>query len=192
LGLAAISFGTIDVAVAHVFAQFRVPTGMISNGLSSTFLLAGESGLIFILLIARLRRGQLSHLNEAILIGCVVSICAYAFNDGVLKPIFGVPIPQSVLQGFPHKFHVLGAANFATGFPSGHMALAASFAGVLLRFERRYRRWLLALLILAAAALVAGVWHFVSDVLAGTAVGFTASYLATELWIAHRAKNPAH
>jgi membrane-associated phospholipid phosphatase len=193
LGVAAISFGTIDVRAAYFFAQFHLPIAMVSNGLGSTILLACESALILTLLIVRLRRGRLSHWNEAVLIGCVVSVCAYAFNDGVLKPLFGVPSPQSVLEGgVHHGFHVLTAAGFATGFPSGHMALAAGFAGVLLRMETRYRFWLCALLLLGGATLVAGIWHFVSDVFAGTATGFAASYLATELWIAHRAKNPAH
>jgi len=42
-----------------------------------------------------------------------------------------------------------------------------------------------ALLLIAAALLITGGWHFVSDVIAGTFLGVSAGILAGELWLAH-------
>jgi hypothetical protein len=41
------------------------------------------------------------------------------------------------------------------------------------------------LLLVAAVLLIAGDWHFVSDVFAGTFVGVSAGILAGEVWLAH-------
>jgi membrane-associated phospholipid phosphatase len=42
-----------------------------------------------------------------------------------------------------------------------------------------------ALLLIATVLLIAGDWHFVSDVIAGTFVGVSAGLLAGEVWLAH-------
>jgi hypothetical protein len=41
------------------------------------------------------------------------------------------------------------------------------------------------LLLLAAALLVVGDWHFLSDVIAGTFLGVSAGILAGEGWLVH-------
>ena len=188
---AAISFATIDVPVARFCAQFQLAGNVVSHGLSSIVLLTLAAMAIGTLLIIRLHSGKLSALNEAILISTVAAICTYALNDGVLKPFLGVPSPETVLHtGLKHQFQILNASNYIAGFPSGHMAMASAFAGVLMRLQPRWKWWLTALLSIGGLALIVGVWHFISDVLAGAAVGCTAGYLASELWLAHRAKNP--
>ena len=72
-----------------------------------------------------------------------------------------------------------------SSFPSGHMVLAASFAGVFMRLYRVSIWPLSALLLLGATLLILGDWHFLSDVIAGTFVGLSAGLLAGELWALH-------
>jgi hypothetical protein len=65
------------------------------------------------------------------------------------------------------------------------MVLAGAFAGVFMRLYRTSVRLLSGLLLLAAALLVVGDWHFISDVIAGTFLGVSAGILAGELWVVH-------
>jgi membrane-associated phospholipid phosphatase len=186
--LTGLSFGHLDVALARYFwgtGKFLHP---LNRGFSATVALSLESAVALGLILTRLIRGYLSRLGETLVIACLTSICTYAFNDSVLKPCFGVPVPTDVLQGAVHRFNVLaGAGNY--GFPSGHMVLAASFAGVLMSLYRVSIWPLSALLVLAAALLVIGDWHFLSDVIAGSFVGLSAGLLAGSLWSLH-AKQP--
>jgi membrane-associated phospholipid phosphatase len=123
-------------------------------------------------------------------IACVASICTYGINSGVLKPLFGVPIPAEVMEGARHSFKFLeGSGN--SSFPSGHMVLAGAFAGVFMSLYRVGVWPLSALLVLAAGLLVIGGWHFLSDVVAGAFVGVSAGMLAGELWTVHSKSPPA-
>jgi uncharacterized membrane protein YoaK (UPF0700 family) len=65
------------------------------------------------------------------------------------------------------------------------MVLAGAFAGVFMRLYRTSILPLSALLLIAAVLLIAGNWHFVSDVIAGAFVGVSAGLLAGEVWLAH-------
>jgi hypothetical protein len=65
------------------------------------------------------------------------------------------------------------------------MVLAGAFAGVFMRLYRTSILPLSALLLIAAVLLIAGNWHFVSDVIAGTIVGISAGLLAGYVWLAH-------
>ena len=110
------------------------------------------------------------------MLACLTSICAYAINDGTLKFFFGVPNPAAVLHGTKHPFNLLsGSSN--SSFPSGHMVLAAAFAGVFMRLYRTSILPFSLLLLIAAVLLIVGEWHFVSDVIAGTFVGVSAGLL---------------
>ncbi len=121
------------------------------------------------------------------MLACLTSICAYAINDSTLKFFFGVPNPTAVLDGAQHALNLLsGTSN--SSFPSGHMVLAGAFAGVFMRLYRTSILLFVALLVIAAALLIAGDWHFLSDVIAGTFVGVSAGLLAGEVWLAHSNK----
>ena len=68
------------------------------------------------------------------------------------------------------------------------MVLAAAFLGVFVRLYPRVRYVSLFALLLAAFAMVAGDWHFISDLIAGAFVGATAGLTAGELWLRHIAR----
>jgi membrane-associated phospholipid phosphatase len=156
----------------------------LSTGLGSDVLLTFEAVVALVLVIVRIARGHLSPFREAAALACLTSICAYAINDSTLKMLFGVPTPVAVLHGATHTFNLFGGSS-GSSFPSGHMALAAAFAGVFMRLYRASRLPLAAFLGIAAALLILGDWHFASDVIAGTFVGVSVGLLAGEVWLLH-------
>lgn len=68
-----------------------------------------------------------------------------------------------------HWFH--GGGEFSA-FPSGHMAVFAAMMFTIVRYFPRYRRLCWGFLALMGAALIATEYHFFSDVVAGTYVGW--------------------
>ena len=180
----ALAFIYLDVPIARRVNGLFGLTASLGKGLASGILLGIEAAVVLALVAIRIVRGRLSSTGEATGLACLTSIAAYAVSDSTLKLLFGVPNPTAVLQGARHAFHLLGG-NSGNGFPSGHMVLAGAFAGVFIRLHRGSIVLFTALLLIAAALLIVGDWHFVSDVIAGTFLGVSAGLLAGELWLAH-------
>ncbi len=186
-----LAFPQIDVEIARRAYGISGRFQGLAAGLGSALLLLIEAAVVLTLVFARILRGHLSPFREAMALACLTSMCAYAINTSVLKVFFGVPGPEDVLQGAQHVFNFF-QGNLNSSFPSGHMVLAGAFAGVLMRLYRASVVPLGALLLVAAALLIVGDWHFLSDVIAGTFLGISAGLLAGELWIAHSNRNGAH
>jgi membrane-associated phospholipid phosphatase len=180
----AFSFKHVDIPVLAAVNGWAPHLVLLGKGLGSAILITGEATVFLAIAIARVVRGTISPLSKAVAAACIASICAYAINAAVLKPMFGVLPPGYVLTGWPHAAHLFQGTPDSS-FPSGHMALAGAFAGVLMRHYPKAVLPLAAALALAAGLLIAGSFHFVSDVLAGTFEGITAGLLAAEIWLAH-------
>jgi membrane-associated phospholipid phosphatase len=181
----AFSFRHIDVPLAVYMLRFSGPIAKIGNHLGSAVLLTGETAVALTLVIYRLVHGSLTVPARALAVACFSSIAAYAINASVLKMMFGVPVPGEVVFGhIPHVAHLF-AGTYDSSFPSGHMTLAGAFGGVVMRRFPKTVWPLGGLLAVGAMLLVAGNWHFLSDVLAGTFVGVSAGVLAGEFLIAH-------
>lgn len=181
---AAFSFVELDVPVAHRVWGVGRHLGALNATFGATLILSLESVVVLGLFVARLMRGHISRFAETLALACLASICAYGINDEVLKPLFGVPAPLQVVGGARHTFNFAAGVAFSS-FPSGHMMLAGAFAGVFMRLYRASIRPLTALLLFAAALLVVGDWHFISDVIMGTFLGVSAGVLAGEGWTVH-------
>ena len=180
----ALAFVYLDVPIANRVYGLLGFTESLGKGLASTVLLSIEAVVALVLVFFRITRGHLSRFGEVSGLACLTSICAYAVNNSTLKLFFGVSNPDAVLNGTRHAFDLLaGSPN--SSFPSGHMVLAGAFAGVFMRLYRTSILPLSALLLIAAVLLIAGEWHFVSDVIAGTFLGVSAGLLAGEVWLAH-------
>lgn len=180
----ALAFVYLDVPIAHCVYGLFGSTESLGKGFASAVLLSIEAAAALALVCIRITRGHLSRFGEATALACLTSICAYAINDSTLKLFFGVPNPAAVLHGSRHAFDLLTGSS-SSSFPSGHMILSGAFAGVFMRLYRTSILPLSALLLIAAALLIAGDWHFVSDVIAGTFLGVSAGLLAGEVWLAH-------
>jgi membrane-associated phospholipid phosphatase len=180
----AVAFVYFDVPIARRVYGFLRSGECLATGFASGVLLGVEAAVALALVIIRITRGRLSSFLEATALACLTSICAYAINDSTLKLFFGVPNPAAVLHGTQHAFNLLsGSSN--SSFPSGHMVLAGAFAGVFMRLYRTSILPFSTLLLIATVLLIAGDWHFVSDVIAGTFVGISAGLLSGEVWLAH-------
>jgi membrane-associated phospholipid phosphatase len=180
----AVAFRYVDLPVAYRVYGLLGGTASLATGFASAVLLAIEATVALAMVLIRIARGHLSPFREAVVLACLTSICAYAVNDSALKLFFGVPNPVAVMHGARHTFHFLSGTS-GSSFPSGHMVLAASFAGVFMRLYRISILPLSVMLLIAAGLLIVGDWHFLSDVIAGTFVGISAGLLAVELWLAH-------
>lgn len=180
----AVTFVYFDVPIARRVYGIWASTQVLAKGFASAILLSIEAAVALALIVIRIVRGQLSPFRQATALACLTSICAYAINDSTLKLFFGVPNPGAVLHGTQHAFNFLrGSSN--SSFPSGHMVLAGAFAGVFMRLYRTSFLLFSVLLLIAAVLLIAGDWHFVSDVIAGTFVGVSVGLVAGEVWLAH-------
>ena len=179
-----VAFAYVDVPIARRVYGILASSESLATGFSSAVLLGVEAAIALTLVVIRITRGHLSPSQEATVLACLTSICAYAISDRTLKLIFGVPNPVAVLHGTLHAFNFLRGSS-KSSFPSGHMVLAGAFAGVFMRLYRTSILPFSALLLIAAVLLIAGDWHFVSDVVAGTFVGVSVGLLAGEVWIAH-------
>ena len=185
--LVAFSFGHWDRPIALYFWKFGRLLHPLSKPLGGAVILGVESVVILLLLVTRLLRGHISRFAEVLAIACLTSICAYGIDGQVLKVFFGVPNPTAVIHGARHTFNIMGGSS-QSSFPSGHMVLAGSFAGVFMRLYRASIWPLAVLLLLAAALLLVGDWHFLSDLVAGAFVGLSAGLLAGEGWAVHSAR----
>lgn len=179
-----LAFSYADVPIAIYFEGFARHVNVFSKGLGSAIILSIEAVVVTLLVIFRLIRGKLPRFAEALALACLTSICAYGINAGVLKLYFGVPNPFDVMHGSKHIFNWFDGSP-DNSFPSGHMVLATAFAGVFI-YLYRASIWPLSLLLMfAGLLLIAGDWHFLSDVIAGTFIGATAGFLAGKLWEVH-------
>jgi len=181
---AAMAFIYFDVPIAHRVQGRLTSAESLAAGFASVVLLSVEAVVALALIIIRITRGHLSPFREAAALACLTSICAYAIHDNMLKLFFGVPSPEAVLHGTQHAFNLLSGSSHSS-FPSGHMVIAGAFAGVFMRLYRVSIWPLSMLLLIAALLLIAGNWHFLSDVIAGTFVGVSAGLLAGEVWLVH-------
>ena len=118
---------------------------------------------------------------------CVITL----FLKEVLKGLFGrswtdtfVCNNPSYLKDQVYGFHWFQFNPTFASFPSGHTALATAFA-VSMSLVYPAWRWLWALLaLIVALGQIFSYYHFVSDVIAGAALGWWVA------WCNHRFKHP--
>jgi membrane-associated phospholipid phosphatase len=181
---AVFSFLHVDVPLVRYFWNGSRLLSPLGQELGAAVILTAESLVVMAVVGMRLVRGRVPALAEDLAIACLCSICAYGINDHVLKMLFGVPSPAAVMRGARHVVHFYSGSE-GSSFPSGHMALAGAFAGVFMRLYKVSILPLSALLLLAAALLLGGDWHFLSDVIAGSFFGISAGLIAGEGRAAH-------
>ena len=185
--MVAFSFLRVDVPVARYFWNVGHLRSPLNTAFGSRLILSAESAVILFTLVARLVRGRISAFAEILAMACLVSMCAYVFNDHILKAFFGVPNPADVVHGAGHSFNFWMGSE-GSSFPSGHMVLAGAFAGFFMRLHKASIWLFSALLLIAAGLLLVGDWHFLSDIIAGAFLGTSAGILAGEGWAAHSAR----
>jgi len=173
----------VDYPVAAKFLHVSKEVGLIGKIFGGRVIVAGELLVIAVLALARIRIGNLPSIAKVLFVACSTSVLAYTLNDLVLKIVFGRQSPTAYYEShLDGTFHLFRGDDFSS-FPSGHMILAAAFLGVFSRIYPRARTASLFLLLLGAILLVVGDWHFVSDVISGTFLGFLVGLIAGEMWV---------
>ncbi|MFT3869560.1 MAG: phosphatase PAP2 family protein [Nibricoccus sp.] len=120
--------------------------------------------------------------------GCCLAVAIALTLTETLKVVTGRIGPES-FQGSPSWIRdgIYGFFPFHLGpgyayFPSGHTSITAAFAGVLWMRKPKLRVAWLALTVAMMVSLVAAGWHWISDTIAGLALGlFCARSTATLL-----------
>jgi membrane-associated phospholipid phosphatase len=117
---------------------------------------------------------------------CIIALAIAEPLKGWLKFVFGRTWPAygqpsfifEAAYGF-HPFH--GGPDFES-FPSGHSAAVCAVAVILWTYLPIIRAFCAATVAAILAALVAGDFHFLSDVIAGAFVGISLSALVVNVW----------
>ena len=104
------------------------------------------------------------------------------------KFMFGRTGPRSwLIDNRPFEFHWFNKI-WSGSFPSGHMTVFAAFGAAVLFYYPEYRRLVIILLVLLGIALIGTDYHFLSDVIAGTYLGFVTTYLLQHIFEKKQAK----
>jgi membrane-associated phospholipid phosphatase len=117
---------------------------------------------------------------------CIITLAVADPLKGWLKFIFGRTWPAygqpsfifESAYGF-HPFH--GGPDFGS-FPSGHAVAVYAVAVILWTYLPMLRALYAATVVTISVALVAGDFHFLSDVIAGACVGISLSALVVNMW----------
>jgi membrane-associated phospholipid phosphatase len=118
-------------------------------------------------------------LCEASLLATKVLLLLSKFVFGRTWPLYGHP---SYLIDGSYGFNFFTAGLSFDAFPSGHTAAVCAVAGVLWITYPRFRLLYLAGAAAMAIALVAGDFHFLSDVLGGGFLGVSVALLVLGAW----------
>jgi membrane-associated phospholipid phosphatase len=117
---------------------------------------------------------------------CTVSLAAGDPLKGCLKFLFGrtwpaYSEPSFIFEGAYgfHPFH--GGPDFGS-FPSGHTAAVCAVAVILWIYMPMVRTLCVVGVVTISVALLAGDFHFLSDVIAGAFVGMSLSALVVNMW----------
>jgi hypothetical protein len=106
-----------------------------------------------------------------------------AIASSVLKPLFNLPRPASVLAD--GSFHHIGDLLLSKALPSGHTLTAFAIASALFFASGKSKRgtlvWLFILASLVGLSRIAVGAHWLTDVLAGAGVGFWCGMLGARL-----------
>jgi membrane-associated phospholipid phosphatase len=143
---------------------------------------------IFILLVLFVRRlafrpfGKL----DMVLFLSDVSIILAKLIMPPLKFLFGRTWPQyarpSLIGDGVYGFNFLHSGPGFESFPSGHMASISALITVFWICYPKYRPIYAAVIAAMAGGLIVGNYHFLSDVLAGSSVGFSTGVFVVSLW----------
>jgi membrane-associated phospholipid phosphatase len=145
------------------------------------------SPLILTVLMVRRAWGPFVHWQKVLLVACLSLIVADEFRT-FLGEVFGRYWPEtwehdnpSLIGTGAYGFHPFQRGDDIGSFPSGHAARILGFGGVWLITVPQSRAIAAALCVAMLVSLVAMNYHFVSDVIAGSALGWIVAIYAVRL-----------
>ena len=140
--------------------------------------------MMFAVLCFAERRAEgrgLSHLAQTLVLAGFALAWGVCTDEFLLKPFFGRMPPVEWLLRGNYYFHWFFKSENGS-FPSGHSVQLAAIATVFWSAYPRWRWFYICAIAVLSVCLVAGNWHFVSDVISGLFVGLTAGLIVQALW----------
>lgn len=194
-GLVAASYRWFDRPIAYFVQAHLRPVRL--DGL---YLLARVQDPLIPLAIAllafeafRILRGRPLSVHHRIGCACGLSILVAEVIKDQLKFVFGRAWPRggghhlpSLIDNGTYGFYWMHGGSVFQSFPSGHMGAACAMLSVLWVCYPRGRPLWVSAALAVAAALIAGNYHFLGDVIAGAFVGASVGLATTRIlrgWI---------
>jgi membrane-associated phospholipid phosphatase len=117
---------------------------------------------------------------------CIITLAIVEPLKSWLKFVFGRTWPAygqpSLIFEAAYGFHPFHGGSDFDSFPSGHSAAVCAVAVILWTYLPMIRAFCAATVAAILASLVAGDFHFLSDVIAGAFVGISLSALVVHMW----------
>lgn len=117
---------------------------------------------------------------------CVISMVSTILIKDQLKFMFGRTWPEMLVQNGIYGFNFFHYGHSFESFPSGHAAVAAAVVFIPWFLFPKLRTVMMACIIAVDISLVMLNLHFVSDVIAGSFLGFSIALFTISLWRAAR------
>ncbi len=177
----AVAVAWIDRPLAFAIASVIPPAEYVPNvpDVLDPLVVAVSVAAILVWRAARARGDE--RLARATMLVALVGPVALGLKDAA-KWVFGRPGVALMLH-HPRvgAFHWLAGHGGYKSFPSGHMFVATAWVVVVLGVYPRLRPLGRAALLVLAAALILGSFHFLGDVIAGTVLGAAVGWAALGL-----------
>jgi membrane-associated phospholipid phosphatase len=176
----------IALGIRDSFGGMRVPTKLIESPLSST---SSISALAFVICGFMAISGRRFSTLSTTVTMCVLSTITAILIKDQLKPLFGRTWPDtwapgilSLVRDGVYGFHYFRYGHSFESFPSGHAAVATAVLSVPWFLFPRLRVGAAICTIAIDMGLVMLNLHFLSDVIAGTFIGFSTGLFTIYLW----------
>ena len=177
----------VDDAVARFVSTLPWSRVFHSVALGSPVLVSIACAIVIAGAVQNARGRPLGRLMQVLVVASFSLVWSVCVDEFVLKYIFGRETPGEFLKTGLDSFHWFQGGPM-TSFPSGHAVQIMAVGGVFLMAYPQKRLVWFALMGVGLVALVLGNWHFVSDVIAGAAFGFSGGVATFALW--HRGERP--
>ncbi len=161
----------------------RLPADFVDSPFSSTSFISACAfvvcGLVSI-------SGHRFSKPETTITMCVISMLSAILIKDQLKFVFGRTWPEMLVQNGVYGFSFFHSGHSFESFPSGHAAVAAAALFIPWFLFSKLRTLMATCIIVVDISLVMLNLHFLSDVIAGTFLGFSIALFTISLWRAAR------
>jgi membrane-associated phospholipid phosphatase len=161
----------------------RLPAALVDSPFSSTSFI---SACAFVICgLAAISGRRFTRPETTITMGVISMVSTVVIKDQ-LKILFGRTWPQMFINNGVYGFNYFHYGHSFESFPSGHAAVAAAFLFIPWFLFSKLRTAMITFIIAVDIGLVMLNIHFLSDVIAGSFLGFSIALFTISLWRAAR------
>jgi membrane-associated phospholipid phosphatase len=183
LAFCLLSIWLFDEPIARFFGRHWRQYPLHSLRIGTSFVIAPIAAVLLALGIFRLRDKTVSKSGEALTVAAYSALSGFAINSFLLKVLFARERVDHFLHGHGGFFRAAHGEDYS--FPSGHSVLVAAILVTLWRYYPRWYPLYIATMAVVTILLLAGNWHFLSDIIAGGLWGAAAAHVTALLWRRH-------